>query len=67
MHYSKEEIEEMATVCCPECGRKIWLTSLVVEDPESWLWFESRRCFGSKRVGSKRKMLRRRIRIEWID
>lgn len=35
-----EEVEKMATVCCPRCGLKLWLASVVVERDRTWRMFE---------------------------
>ncbi len=54
---TREQVEEMATVCCPNCGRKIWLASIIVEAPGQWLMFGSRK---SLAAAKNRKRLRRR-------
>ena len=61
---TKEQVEEMATVCCPNCGRRIWLASIIVEAPGQWSMFGSRR---SLPVSRTKKRLKRRIKIEWMD
>lgn len=59
-----EQVEEMATVCCPNCGRKMWLASVIVNDSGQWLIFGRRKSIATAK--NRRKMKGKRVRIEFL-